>query len=80
MRLSLEEQLEIISRRGLERELLREVLTDTARLHPEVRTFLEELVREHPGEDVRVQAARRKQEHSQEDRESLTRTMRRFLL
>jgi hypothetical protein len=79
MRLSPEELLEIISRRGLERELLKEVLTDTARLHPEVRTFLQELVREHPGEDVRVLAARRHQEHSQEDRERLTRAMRGLL-
>ena len=48
------------------------MLTDTARLHPEVRTFLEELVREHPGEDVRILAARRRQEHSEEERERLT--------
>src|SRR5215204_2847469 len=75
MELSPEELLEIISRRGLERELLKEVLTDTARLHPEVRTFLEELVREHPGEDLRVLAARRAQEHSQQGRERLTRAM-----
>jgi transcriptional regulator with XRE-family HTH domain len=79
MRLSLEELLEIISRRQLERKLLKEVLTDTARLHPEVRTFLEELVREHPGEDVRILAARRKKRHSQEDRERLTRAMRGLL-
>jgi len=80
MKLSPEELLEIISRRGLERELLKEVLTYTARLHPEVRTFLEELLREHPGEDLRVLAARRNQEHSQEERERLTRAMRGFLL
>jgi transcriptional regulator with XRE-family HTH domain len=65
MKLSVEELLEIISRRRRERELLKEVLTDTARLHPEVRTFLEELVREHPGEDLRILAARRAQEHSE---------------
>ena len=64
MRLSLEELLEIISRRQLERKLLKEVLTDTARLHPEVRTFLQELVTEQPGEDLRILAARRAQEHS----------------
>jgi transcriptional regulator with XRE-family HTH domain len=79
MGLSVEELLEIISRRGLERELLKEVLTHTARLHPEVRTFLEELVREHPGEDVRILAARRNQEHSQEARERLSRAMRGLL-
>jgi transcriptional regulator with XRE-family HTH domain len=80
MKLSPEELLKIISRRGLERELLKEVLSDTAGLHPEVRTFLEELVREHPGEDIRILAARRKQEHSQEEREGLTRAMHGFLL
>ena len=79
MRLSPEELLEIISRRHLERKLLKEVLTDTARLHPEVRAFLEELVREQPGEDVRILAARRNQEHSEEERERLTRGMRGLL-
>ena len=75
MTLSPEELLEIISRRGRERELLKEVLTDTARLHPEVRTFLEELVREHPGEDLCILAARRAREHSQQGRERLTRAI-----
>ena len=75
MKLSLEELLEIISRRELKRKLLREVLTYTARLHPEVRTFLEELVREHPSKDLCVLAARRSQEHSQQGRERLTRAM-----
>jgi hypothetical protein len=55
------------------------MLTDTASVHPEVRTFLEELLREHPGDDVRVLAARRAQEHSQEERVRLTRAMRRLL-
>jgi DNA-binding XRE family transcriptional regulator len=62
MKLSVEELLEIVSSRERERELLKEVLADTAPLHPEVRTFLEELVREHPGEDLRILAARRNQE------------------
>ena len=75
MKLSPEELLEIISRKELERKLLKEVLTDTARLHPDVRTFLEELVRGQPGEDIRVLAARRSQEHSEEERERLTRAM-----
>ena len=79
MKLSLEELLEIISRRGLERKLLKEVLTDTARLHPEVRIFLKELVRGQPGEDDRILAARRKQEPSQEERQRLTRAMRGLL-
>src|SRR5215208_2469352 len=79
MKLSPEELLEIISRRGLERGLLREVLTDTARLHPDVRTFLQELVRGQPSEDIRILAARRNQEHSQEECERLTRAMRGLL-
>jgi hypothetical protein len=80
MWLSVEDLLEIISSRERERELLKEVLTDNASVHQEVRTFLEELVREHPGEDLRILAARRKQEHSQEDRQRLTRAMRGLLL
>ena len=79
MKLSLEELLEIISRRGLERKMLKEVLTDTARLHPDVRTFLQELVRGQPSEDIRILAARRNQEHSQEECERLTRAMRELL-
>jgi hypothetical protein len=77
MRLSVEDLLEIISSRERERELLKEVLADTARLHPDVRAFLEELVREQPGEDLlRILAARRSQEPSEEERERLTRAMR----
>jgi hypothetical protein len=79
MRLSPEELLEIISRRGLERKLLEEVLADTARLHRDVRTFLQDLVRGQPGEDVRILAARRNQEHSQEERERLSRAIRGLL-
>jgi hypothetical protein len=80
MGLSPEELLEIISRRGLERELLGEVLKGSARLHPEVRAFLEGLVRERPGEDLRVLAARRGRERSEEGRERLERAMRGLLL
>jgi hypothetical protein len=80
MGLSVEDLLEIISSRERERELLKEVLTDTDRLHPDVRAFLEELVREQPGEDVRVLAARRSQEPSEEERQRLTRAMRGLFL
>jgi hypothetical protein len=52
MGLSVEELLEIVSSRERERELLKEVLTDTDPLHPEVRTFLQELVRGQPGENL----------------------------
>src|SRR5215208_4770392 len=79
MGLSVEDLLEIISSRERERELLKEVLTDTDRLHPDVRAFLEELVREQPREDVRVLAARRSQEPSEEERQRLTRAMRGLL-
>ncbi len=64
MKLSVEELLEIVSSRERERELLKEVLADTARLHPDVRAFLEEQVREQPGEDLRILAARLTQQHS----------------
>jgi hypothetical protein len=80
MGLSVEELLEIVSSRERERELLKEVLADTDQLHQDVRTFLEELLREQPGEDLRILAARLTQEHSQEERERLTRAMRRLLL
>jgi hypothetical protein len=62
---------------GVTREQL---LTDTARLHPEVRAFLEGLVGERPGEDLRVLAARRGRERSEEGRERLDRAMRGLLL
>jgi hypothetical protein len=77
--LSVEELLEIISSRERERELLKEVLTDTDPLHPDVRAFLEELVREQPGEDLRILAARRSQEPSEKERQRLTRAMRGLL-
>jgi len=57
-----------------------EVLKGSARLHPEVRTFLEGLVEERPGEDLRILAARRGREHSEEGRERLERAMRGLLL
>jgi transcriptional regulator with XRE-family HTH domain len=64
MGLSVEDLLGIVSSRERERELLRGLLADTDRLHPDVRAFLEELVREQPGEDLRILAARLTQEHS----------------
>ncbi len=50
-----------------------------AKLHPQVRLVLDELVRERPDEDIRVLATRRSRERSEEGRESLTRAMREFL-
>ena len=43
-----------------------------AELHPQVRLFFEELVRERPGEDIRILAARRSRESTEEGRERLT--------
>ena len=80
MRLSVEDMLGIVSSRERKREVLREVLKDAARLHPDVRAFLEELVREQPGQDLRILAARLTQEHSsQEGRGAFARAMRRLL-
>jgi len=78
--LSSEELVEVISDRARERNLLGEVLKGSARLHPEVRTFLEGLVGERPGEDLRILAARRGRERSEEGRERLKRAMRVLLL
>jgi transcriptional regulator with XRE-family HTH domain len=78
--LSSEELVGVISGRARERELLGEVLKGSARLHPEVRAFLEALVGERPGEDLRVLAARRGRERSEEGRERLERAMRGLLL
>jgi transcriptional regulator with XRE-family HTH domain len=78
--LSSEELVEVISDRARERKLLGEVLKGSARLHPEVRTFLEGLVGERPGEDLRILAARRGRERSEEGRERLERAMRGLLL
>jgi hypothetical protein len=78
--LSSEELVGVISGRARERELLGEVLKGSARLHPEVGAFLEGLVGERPGEDLRVLAARRRRERSEEGRERLERAMRGLLL
>lgn len=79
-RLSLDELLEVVSRRGRERGVLKEVLAGTYRLHPEVLAFLEELVRVQPDEDIRILAARRTREDSGEGREKLARAMLELLL
>src|SRR5215217_2201792 len=78
--LSSEELVGVISGRARERELLGEVLKGSARLHPEVRTFLGGLVGVRPGEDLRILAARRWRERSEEGRERLERAMRVLLL
>jgi transcriptional regulator with XRE-family HTH domain len=76
--LSVEEFVEVVSKRRRELEFV-EGLLEEAELHPQVRLFLEELVRECPDEDIRVLAARRSRERSEEGRERLTRAMRELL-
>jgi transcriptional regulator with XRE-family HTH domain len=76
--LSVEEFVEVISKRRRELEVLEGMLAETE-LHPQVRLFLEEVVRERPDEDIRVLATKRSQERSEEGRERLTRAMREFL-
>jgi transcriptional regulator with XRE-family HTH domain len=76
--LSVEELVEVVSKRRRELEFLEGLLAETE-LHPQVRLFLEELVRERPDEDIRVLATRRSRESSEEERERLTRAMREFL-
>ncbi len=78
--LSVEEAVGVISRRRQELEEVEGVLAgEGAELHPQVRLFLEELVRERPAEDIRVLAARRTREPSEGGRERLTRAMRELL-
>jgi hypothetical protein len=76
--LSVEEFVEVVSKRRRELEVLKGLL-EGAELHPRVRLFLEELVRERPDEDIRVLTTRRGRERSEEGRERLTRAMREFL-
>jgi transcriptional regulator with XRE-family HTH domain len=77
--LSVEEVVEVISKRRRELEIIKEELASDADLHPQVHLFLEELVRERPGEDIRVLAARRTWEPSEEGCERLSQAMRELL-
>ena len=69
---------EVVSARGREMELLKEVLRDDD-LPGEVRLFLEEALSGYPDLDIRLLAAARGRESSDEGREELTRTMRELL-
>ena len=78
--LSVEEVVEVISSRRRELEFVEGVLaSEEDELHPQVRRFLEELVRERPGEGIRALAARRTRQPSGEERERLTQAMRELL-
>jgi transcriptional regulator with XRE-family HTH domain len=78
--LPVEEVEEVIARRRRELEDVEGVLAgEGAELHPQVRRFLEELVRERPAQDIRVLAMRRAWEPSEEGHERLTQAMRELL-
>ena len=76
--LSVEEFVEVVSKRRRELEFLEGLLAE-AELHPQVRLYFQELMRERPDEDIRILAARHSRERSEEGRERLTRAMREFL-
>ena len=76
--LPVEEAVEVIARRRRELGFVEGLLAPGEGLHPQVRLFLEEIVRERPAEDIRVLAARRAREPSEGGRERLTRAMRGF--
>jgi hypothetical protein len=63
--LPVDKVVEDLSKRRRELEFVKEELASEADLHPQVRLFLEELVREHPAEDIRVLAVRRAWEPSE---------------
>jgi hypothetical protein len=69
--------LEVVSSRGLEDELLKEVLK-SAVPHPMVR-FFEKILGANPDEDIQLLAAARSQERSEKDREEIIRAMRELL-
>ena len=76
--LSWEEMVEVASGRRREAQVLGELLGGTA-LPEEVRPFLEEALGAYPDRDIRLLAAARGREFSEEGREGLTRAMREFL-
>jgi hypothetical protein len=76
--LSWEGVIEVVSARGREMELLKEVLQD-ADLPAEVRLFLEETLNGYPDLDIRLLAAARSREPSEVGWDELTRTMRELL-
>jgi transcriptional regulator with XRE-family HTH domain len=79
-RLSVEEAVEVISSRRRELKFVEGVLASQEdELHPQVRLFLEELVRERPDEDIRALAARRTRQPSGDGHERLTQAMRELL-
>ena len=76
--LSWQAVIEVVSAREREMEALGEAMRD-ADLPGEVRLFLEEALNGYPDLDIRLLAAARGRESSDEGREELTRTMRELL-
>ena len=76
--LSCEGVIDVVSARGREVKVLKEVMRD-ADLPGEVRLFLEEAVSGYPDLDIRLLAAARNREPSEVGWEELTRTMRELL-
>jgi transcriptional regulator with XRE-family HTH domain len=76
--LSWEGRVEVASGRRREAQVPRELLGGTA-LPEEVRPFLEEALGTYPDRDIRLLAAARGRESSEEGREGLTQAMREFL-
>ncbi len=70
--------VEVASGRRREAKVLGELLDDAA-LPEEARPFLEEALGTYPDRDIRLLAAARGRESSEEGREGLTRAMREFL-
>jgi transcriptional regulator with XRE-family HTH domain len=78
--LSWEEVLEVVEARKRELAFVREELLEREEdMHPQVRAFLEDVVHTYPDRDLRLLAAMRNREDSEEGRGQLTRAMREFL-
>ena len=76
--LSWNEIIEVVSARKREMEVLREVLQG-AEMPADVRFFLEEALKGYPELDIRLLAAARGRERSEEGWDELTRAMRELL-
>ena len=82
VKIPFEEVIEVVRARRREVEYLGEVMEDeraTASLPAEVRTFLKAVPEGYPDLDIRLLAAARRRESSEEGREALTKAMRDLL-
>jgi DNA-binding XRE family transcriptional regulator len=79
-KISWEEVLDVVAARKREVAFVnKEELLKEEDVHPQVRSFLEGVIGTYPNRDLRVLAAVRNREDSEEGRESLTRAMRELL-